>query len=81
MEEIYRIEYIETNLVSLNRIRNYLQIIYVNDIVEGNGKKIRKCIFNSRKDSDKYSKFKWRQEYPAPSNFALCRVALTNLAP
>ena len=53
MEEFYRIGYRETNLVRLNRVRNYLQVIYMSDITEGNGRKIRSCTFTSRKDVDK----------------------------
>ena len=81
MEEMYRIGYRETNLVRLNRVRNYLQVLYVSDIVEGNGRKIRKCIFDSRRDTDTHSGFKWRKEYPAPRNFALWRVAIALLCP
>ena len=81
MEEMYRIGYRETNLVRLNRVRNYLQVLYVSDIVEGNGNKIRKCIFDSRRDSDTHSSFKWRKEYPAPRGFALWRIEIATLGP
>ena len=81
MEEFYRIGYQETNLVRLNRVRNCLQVIYVSDITEGNGRKIRSCTFTSRKDVDKRSKFNWRREYPVPRDFALWRVAMSLLAP
>ena len=81
MEEFYRIGYRETNLVRLNRVRNYLQVIYISDITEGNGRKIRSCTFTSRKDVDKRSKFNWRREYPVPRDFAIWRVAMSLLAP
>ena len=38
MEEFYKIGYRETNLVRLNRVRNYLQVIHVSDVTEGHGK-------------------------------------------
>ena len=56
-------------------------MIYLSDIMEGNGRKIRSCTFTSKKDVDKKSKFNWRREYPVPRDFALWRVAMSLLAP
>ena len=50
MNEFIRYGFDEVDMVRLNRIRNYLKVLYVSDITESNGKKIKASIFNGLQD-------------------------------
>ena len=53
--------YNETNLIRLNRVRNYLQVMYVSDLVEYDGKAIKQARQDGRKDQSWVSALTWRK--------------------
>ena len=50
METFYQLGYRETNLVRLNRVCNYVQVIYLIKITEGNGNEFPKDFLRSLKE-------------------------------
>ncbi len=45
INEFIRLGYTETALVRLNRVQKHFKILYMSDITEGNGKKIKESIY------------------------------------
>ena len=64
IHECVRMGYKETDLVRLNRVRNFLQVIYVSDLVEYDGKTIKQAVIEGRKDDLVVSDLTWRKEKP-----------------
>ena len=68
-------------MIRINRVRNYLQVIYISDIVEGNGKKIKDEIMHGRKPHNSESNVKWRRERPSKIDFLTWKMAIKRFAP
>ncbi len=79
INEFIRLEYTETNLVRLNRVRKHFKVIYMSDVTEGNGKKIKENIYNGIKDYTTTSKYVWGKEVPATKDYKIWRLAMRNI--
>ena len=60
--ECVRMGYTETELVRLNRVRNFLQVIYISDLVEYDGKTMKQTVLEGRKEDHVVSELTWRKE-------------------
>ena len=65
IEELINIGFDETYLVRLNRVRNRLKILYTSNTTGGNGKIIKRTIFNSQIDQSTKIQYVWKQEQPS----------------
>ena len=71
MQELYRIGYRDKALIRINRLRNFHQVIYLSDIMEGNGAHIRKEMMQGGLHRITQSNFTRRKEYPSKQDL-LC---------
>ena len=76
METLFTLGYRKKELIRINRVRNYLQVIYISDIVEGNGKKIKDDIWHGIKPNNSVSNVKWRRERPSKIDFITWKMAI-----
>ena len=73
--------YREKDLFRLNRVRNYLKVLYVSDIIEGNGKKMRRSIYNGKNDHSIISQYMWRKKHLSKKDVKIWKIAMTKLVP
>ena len=81
METLFTLGYRKKELIRINRVQNFLQVLYVSDIVEGNGKKIKDEIMYGRKPHNSASNVKWRRERPSKIDFLTWKMAIKRLNP
>ena len=81
IQECVRLGYNEMNLIRINRVRNYLQVMFVSDLVEYDGKTIKHAMLEGKKDQASASALTWRKEEPKSRDFSLWKVFVTRLAP
>ena len=62
INDFIKYEFDEVDLVRLNRVRNHFKVSYVSDMTEGNGKIIKKSIFNGLQNYTTKNEYRWRQE-------------------
>ena len=73
--------YSKDELIRLNRVRCYQQVIFLSDIFGPNGRSIDRRYMVRRPEGDNWSTLIFPKEKPAPRDFILWRSALDDLAP
>ena len=81
INELIRHEFDEVDLVRLNRVRNYLKVLYMSDITKENDKQIKTSIFNGIHDYSTKIKYGWRQEKPAEKVYKIWKTVMNGLVP
>ena len=80
MQSLYTLCYRKRDLIRINRVRNFLQVLYVSDIVEGNGRIIKNEVYLGNKSHNSVSNMKWRMERPSKLDFQAWKMAMKCLA-
>ena len=58
MQALYTLGYRKRDSILINRVRIFLQVLYVSDIVEGNGRKIKNEVYSGNKSHNSVSNMK-----------------------
>ena len=69
MQALYTLGYRKIYLIHINRVRNFLQVMYISDLVEGNGRIIKNEVYIGNKSYNSVSNMKWRRERPSKLDF------------
>ena len=81
MYAFFTLGYRKRDLIRINRVRNFLQVLYVSDIVEGNGKMVKGDTYLRNKSHNSVSNMKWRRERPSKHDFQTLRMVIKRFAP
>lgn len=81
MQALYILGYRKRDLIRINRVRNFLQVLYVSDMVEGNGRIVKNEVYIGNKSYNLVSNMKWRRERPSKLDFQAWKMAMKRLAP
>ena len=81
MHAFFTLGYRKRDLIRINRVRNFLQVLYVSDIVEGNGKMVKDDIYLGNKSHNSVSNMKWRRERPSKQDFQTWRMVIKRFSP
>ena len=81
MHAFYTLGYQKRDLIRINRVRNFLQVLYVSDITEANYKMIKDEVYLGDKPHNSITNIKWRRERPSKLDFQTWRMAIKRLAP
>ena len=80
MEKVleYKAHFTEKDLILVNQCRQYLQVMYLSDMVSGDGRVIEECFIYGIQPVDRLSQWKWPfQNRPSAEAWVQWRLALS----
>ena len=81
MKEFMRLGYSMDKLQRLNRVRLFMQVLFLSDILGASGKSLDKKYLQRRREDEQWSKLRFPREKPPRKDVLLWEEALQQLAP
>ena len=81
MPEFMRLGYSDTELVRLNTVRRFQQVVFLSDIVGASGSGLDERYLRRRQDEEEWSTIKFPQECPSHGDFQLWKNAIWQVVP
>jgi hypothetical protein len=81
MAEFLRLGFSKKDLERLNRVRLYMQVLFLSDVLGASGRVLDERYLRKRPKHEVWSILKFPQERPPPADFNLWKIALRQLVP